>query len=125
MNGKPPTVRPYEQACFLVLCEDRADAGDLRHRHLDGHLAHVERYWQRYLVAGPLRAEDGGPITGSLFLVFADSEAAARDLMAGDPYVASGLYARMDVKRHTPGIGLALGGKIWDSADALRPRARG
>ncbi|MGX6648530.1 hypothetical protein ACWCOP_11385 [Maricaulaceae bacterium MS644] len=45
--------------------------------------------------------------------------------MDGDPYFACGLYGRIEVYAQTLAIGEYLGGKIWDSADALRPVVAG
>jgi hypothetical protein len=49
----------------------------------------------------------------------------ARALMDGDPYFTSGLYGRVEIYAQTLAVGEYLGGKIWDSADALRPLAAG
>ncbi len=125
MDQPCPTVARAEGACFLVVCEDGPDAATLRERDLGGHLAHVERHWRRYLVAGPMRAPGQQALSGSLFLVFADDEADARALMAGDPYITNGQYRSVRVFSFTPAIGQWLGGKIWEDVDSLRGHAAG
>ena len=120
-----PTVPRADQACFLIIARDIADADQaaaLRDKHLDGHLAHVERHWRRYLTAGPIREPGRAGLIGSTFLVFADDAAEARALMADDPYFTCGLYAHVEVLDQTLAIGRYLGGKIWDSAEAIRAR---
>jgi len=123
-----PTVPRPDQPCFLVIARDIADAdraAQLRAEHLDGHLAHVETHWRRYLNAGPIREPGQARLIGSTFLVFADDEAGARTLMQGDPYFTCGLYGTVEVFEQTVSIGRYLGGKIWESADAIRAKAAG
>ncbi|MCG8441510.1 MAG: YciI family protein [Caulobacterales bacterium] len=120
-----PTVERHPGRCFLVTCRDDPARQSLRAEHLDGHLAHVEAHWERYVVAGPLRAPEETAMSGSMFLVLADDLADAQALMSGDPYIASDLYAAVDYQELTMSIGRYLGGKIWPSADAIRHLATG
>jgi uncharacterized protein YciI len=129
MAGMPcPTVKRPETPCFLILAHDGEDAdraARLRAEHLDGHLRHVEAHWRRYVTAGPIRAPGAARITGSSFLVLSETETDARALMDADPYFTCGLYDRVEVYAQTLAIGEYLGGKTWDSVDALRPLAAG
>ena len=100
-----PTVPRHDGKVFLVICRDEPGKSDLRETHLKGHLDHVERNWQRYLTAGPIRNPGATALVGSVFLVFADSEADARALMEGDPYVTSGLYGSIEYFENTLSIG--------------------
>ena len=128
MMSDCPTVPHAEQPCFLILARDIADAGragQLRSAHLEGHLAHVEANWRRYLNAGPIRQPGETRLIGSTFLVFADSEAEARAVMDGDPYFTCGLYETVEVFEQTLAIGLYPGGKIWESAAAIRAAPTG
>ena len=45
--------------------------------------------------------------------------------MDGDPYVSSGMYASIEYLEFTNSIGRFIGGKIWDSAEAIADRAAG
>jgi len=121
----PPIVPRLPSACYLVICRDGPDAAALRAKHLDGHLAHVETHWTRYITAGPMREPGGDVLVGSVFLVLAESLADAVTLMQADPYVASGLYGSIEYKEFTNAVGLFLGGRIWESRDAIRHRAAG
>lgn len=123
--GAPPLASRVAGKCFAVICRDAPGASALRARLLDGHLSHVETHWRDYVTAGPMRAPGGEAIIGSLFLVLAPDIAAAERIMRDDPYVASGLYDSIDYFEFTNSIGLFVGGKIWESADALRARAAG
>lgn len=124
-SDRPKTVPRLAESVFAVWCEDGPAAAEARLLELDGHLAHIERHHDRYLIAGPLRPGDASAICGSLLLVLAETEEEARQLMQGDPYVTQGAFARMEFRRLTPAAGRWLGGVIWESADQLRPHARG
>lgn len=122
----PKRVPRLAETVFAVWCEDGPDAPQIRETCLDGHLAYVEARIDRYLIAGPMRRGAEESLSGSLFLILADNEDAARAFMAGDPYVSQGAYARLDYRRLTPAAGRWMGGGvIWESADALRGRANG
>jgi len=125
ISSAAPHVPRLEQACFLVLCRDRDGAGHLRAEHLDGHLSHVEANWTRYVTAGPIRNPGEDALVGSVFLVLADSLQAAEELMNQDPYITCGLYQSVEYKEFSNSIGLFLGGRIWESRDAIRHRAAG
>jgi uncharacterized protein len=124
-DASPPTVARYDSPLFLIVCKDGPGAAGPRASLLDGHLAHVEANWRRYVLAGPLRNPGEGPLIGSYFLVRASDVDDVRALMVGDPYVSSGMYGSMEVLEATASIGRYLGGKIWESADAIRDRAAG
>ena len=123
-----PTVKPLNEACFLVIARDIEDpdkAAELRTAHLEGHLTHVEKHWEHYLNAGPIRRPGEKRLIGSTFLIFAESENSARTVLADDPYFTAGLYASVEVYAQTLSIGRYLGGKIWANADAIRSKAAG
>lgn len=125
MTTPPPQVDRPEKTCFLVIGRDGPGSAGLRKEHLDGHLQHVEKNWCRYVTAGPIREPGGEALVGSVFLVFADSLEDAQTLMNGDPYITCGMYETVEYKEFTNAIGLFLGGKTWESADAVRHRAAG
>lgn len=125
MSAAPPHVSKPDGTCYLVLCRDGPGAAGLRMQHLDGHLEHVERHWTRYITAGPLREPGGEALIGSLFLVMGSSLEEVKALMEADPYLSFGMYASVEYKEFTNSIGLFIGGKIWESRDAIRHRAAG
>lgn len=120
----PLAPRP-SQACFMFRCVDGPDAEALRARDLEGHLAHVETHWDQYLIAGPLRDTASEKLTGSLFLVYANSLDDAWRLMRRDPYFTNGQYQTIEAQPFFPSIGLAIGGKTWADADSIRERSAG
>ena len=121
----PPHVGRLEQKCFLVVCRDAPNSADARRAHLKGHLDHVEKYWTRYITAGPIREPGEEALIGSVFLVLADTLDEAKSLMAGDPYITCGMYESITYNEFSNSIGQFLGGKIWENAETLAPRAAG
>jgi uncharacterized protein YciI len=67
---------------------------DVRKRHL-ANLEGLEDAG-RILFAGPLRDADGAP-RGSLIVFHADDLASARATAESDPYLAEGVFERIDV----------------------------
>ena len=121
----PPTVSKQVQTCYLVICRDGSGSAAPRATHLRGHLNHVEKNWQRYVTAGPIREPGGEALVGSVFLVMSDSLTDAKALMEGDPYITCGMYETIGYKELTNSIGQYIGGKIWESAEAIAHRAAG
>ena len=122
---EPPHVSRLEQKCFLVTCRDGQGSAAPRAEHLAGHLHHVEAHWTRYVTAGPIREPGGEALVGSVFLVLAADLADANALMEGDPYITCGMYETIEYKEFSNSIGQYIGGKIWESVDAIAHRAAG
>lgn len=125
LPAAPPYVPRLEQTCYLVTCMDGPGSAEHRAAHLKGHLDHVEDNWTRYITAGPIREPGGEALIGSIFLVLADSLEDAKVLMNGDPYITSGMYASITYNEFSNSIGQYIGGKIWESAEAIAHRAAG
>lgn len=125
LPADPPQVPKLVQKCFLVTAEDAAGSAPLRSEHLSGHLHHVEKNWQRYVTAGPIREPGGDALVGSVFLVLADTLEDAKALMNGDPYITCGMYASVTYKEFTNAVGQYLGGKTWGDHASIAHRAAG
>lgn len=90
---------------YAIMAEDVPNSLDKR---LPARPAHIERLKAlqdegRLLVAGPLPAIDSldpGPagFSGSLIIAEFESLPAAQSWAEADPYVAAGVYARVNVK---------------------------
>jgi len=90
---------------YAIIGEDVADSLE---RRLGARPAHLERLQQlhdqgRVVLAGPFPAIDSadpGPagFSGSLIVAEFDSLDAAQQWADADPYVAAGVYARVQVK---------------------------
>lgn len=117
-----PTVDRLSESAFLVVALDGAGSAEVRDRELEGHLEYVEKHCDRYLICGPMNVPGDPELVGSFFLITADDEQDARDFLAGDPYMASGMYASVTVHQASAAAGRWLGGVIWESAEAIRER---
>jgi hypothetical protein len=89
---------------YAILGIDNNDSLAARRKARPEHLARLEalRDAGRLRLAGPLPAidaEDPGPagFVGSLIVAEFDSLASARAWADADPYVAAGVYARVDI----------------------------
>ena len=113
------TVPRIGSTAYLVICHDGTDSGSARELYLAAHLEYVEQHVDEYLLAGPLREPGGEALIGSMLVVAASSADEARAIVGADPYVESGMYARISVSEFVPAAGRLLGGVIWDSPDEL------
>ncbi len=107
----PTATRPRE-TLWLLLCIDAAGSAEPREREMQGHLRFIEQNLERIAVAGP-RSDGQHPIDGSILLVRADSAAAARALIEGDPYYRAGVWARIEVHPFRAVCGTYVGGTTW------------
>ena len=118
-----PTAERFASRVFLVEGRDGPGTAHLRLDHLEGHLTHVERNWERYVVAGPVRSAPDADITGSVLMVIAEDEADARALCEADPYFTCGLFEDVTVRAFTPAVGRFVGGVTWDDHESVRAYA--
>lgn len=98
-------------ALFAFYCRDGDGGPELRKRHLDAHLAHVEAHIDHYALAGPLR--ERGAIIGSLLIIHGADEAQARARFEADPYFKAGIWQSIRVSAFTAAAGEWLGGVTW------------
>lgn len=82
---------------FAIICRDRPGALELRQAARPAHLDWIERHRAAVVTAGPMLDAAGSPV-GSLFLVEAADEAAARAFAEADPYKAAGLFAEVEIR---------------------------
>jgi uncharacterized protein YciI len=91
-------------ATFALICLDKPGSVDLRLASREAHLAYVQDHRDLVRLAGPF-LDDEGRMVGSLFLIEAPDEAAARAFHAADPYVLAGLFERSDLRRWRATVG--------------------
>jgi len=94
---------------YVIRAHDRPGTLALRRENRPDHLARLEKLRDagRVLTAGPLPAIDStdpGPagFLGSLMVVEFPSLAAAEAWAAADPFVACGVYERVEVTPYLP-----------------------
>ncbi|MGJ0506728.1 MAG: YciI family protein [Methylocystis sp.] len=91
---------------FVALCHDKPGHVDLRMSTRAAHLAFLEKHAARVKLGGPF-IENDQPVGSMLILDCAD-EAAARALLAEDPYAQAGLFERVDVRAWRRVVGAEL-----------------
>jgi uncharacterized protein YciI len=90
---------------FVAVCTDKAGMLDTRLSTRPTHLAWMESTNGAVKLAGPLLDPTGETPIGSMLIVEAADLAAAKALLAGDPYAKAGLFASTDVKPWRLGVG--------------------
>lgn len=112
-------VAKLPEQTFMFICMDGPETKRPREHLLFGHLDHIEANNEKYRAAGPMRDTSDGEIVGSFFLIAAKSKQAAWNVMAGDPYIETNMYASVTVHQVTPACGHWMGGIIWNQ-DEIR-----
>jgi uncharacterized protein YciI len=82
---------------FSFILLDKPDAGDLRQRVRPEHKAYLAAVAERIAFAGPLVADDGQTMLGSLLAIDFPSRADAHAWLAAEPFTREGLYASATV----------------------------
>ena len=83
-------------ATFILICRDKPGALDLRMATRAAHLAWVGDNMEKVVRAGPL-LDDAGGMTGSLFIVEAESRTDVEAFTAADPYARAGLFESVEI----------------------------
>lgn len=82
---------------YVLMHVDKADSLPLRMATREAHLAYLRDYPEMIRLAGPLFTE-AGEMSGSFFVLEAESLAAAQAFSDHDPYTLAGLFERRDLK---------------------------
>ena len=82
---------------YILTLMDRPAAGDLRLRVRPEHKAYLAAAAGRIAFAGPLTADDGVEMIGSLLAMDFDSREAATAWLADEPFTKAGLYASTSI----------------------------
>lgn len=83
---------------FALTCIDKAGHSQVRADNRPAHLDYLKANLDRLMIAGPLLADDGVTVQGSLLVIEAADRAAAEAFAAGDPYAKAGLFASVTIK---------------------------
>jgi hypothetical protein len=86
---------------FALVCTDRPGSLDLRLATRPNHLAYLETYAEKLVLAGPLLDIDGRS-NGSLLVIDVNDRAEAEGFAAGDPYAKAGLFESTQVRAFRP-----------------------
>ncbi len=84
---------------FALICNDKPGHLQLRMDTRPDHVAYLTGLNDKGVlkIAGPFLDTDGKP-NGSMLVVEAENEEAARAIAAGDPYAMAGLFASPDIR---------------------------
>lgn len=82
-----------------VHCLDHRDALERRLEHYDAHKAYLASGPVKTVISGPLLAEDGTTMIGSLFVFEADSIADVEAFNAADPFNQAGVWAQVSIRQ--------------------------
>jgi uncharacterized protein len=91
---------------------DKPDHGALRQRVRPEHKAYLSAVAERIAFAGPLLADDGQTMVGSLLAIDFASRDAALAWLADEPFTRAGLYARVEVQAFA---------NLWPQTGRLSP----
>lgn len=82
---------------FVFHLLDRPGAGELRQRLRPEHKAYLGQVADRIAFAGPLLADDGQTMVGSVLAIDFPDRAAAVRWQAEEPFTRAGLYAQVSL----------------------------
>ena len=86
---------------YCIHCLDRGDALEQRKKFAPEHRAHMEasqNHGVEIVMAGPLVADDGESMIGSLFIVEAADRAAVVAFNKGDPLNRNGVWRAVEIQ---------------------------
>lgn len=85
---------------FVIHALDRAGALPNRLAHYEAHkafLSDTSAYGVKIVMSGPLVADDGSTMIGSLFLIEAEDRAAVEAFNAADPFRHADIWERVTI----------------------------
>lgn len=82
---------------YAFVCRDKPGGMEIRKANREAHLAYLRAAGTRIFAAGPLLADDGQAMIGSLLVVDCADRAAADAFAAGDPYAKAGLFESVTI----------------------------
>jgi uncharacterized protein YciI len=84
---------------FAIYCLDKADALATRLAVYDDHRAYLASQTSvAIVISGPLLADDGETMIGSLFIVDADDRDAVDQFHRSDPFMLNGVWERKEIR---------------------------
>lgn len=83
---------------FAITCLDKPGHLEVRLANRAAHLDYARPNADKMLAGGPLLADDGETMVGSLLIIDLPDRAAAEAMMASDPYVTAGLFQSVDIR---------------------------
>ncbi|WOE75391.1 YciI family protein [Alterisphingorhabdus coralli] len=99
---------------YVIYCRDRPGSKPKRDEAKQAHFRYVEENGSTICVAGPLK-DDSGEITGSLYIINANSKRDAWAFLEADPYFVAGIWDNDTIvmEEFIAATGDWIGGPIW------------
>ena len=82
---------------FIIHCIDKPGALETRQKVRPQHLDYLTKAGKAVVFAGPILAEDGKTVRGSLIVADAKDKRAAEAFAQGDPYNKAGIFASVEI----------------------------
>ncbi|WP_294540386.1 YciI family protein [uncultured Rhodoblastus sp.] len=92
---------------FVVLCLDKPESLGIRMENRAAHLAYLAANAANVKLGGPF-LDSSGQMCGSMLLFSCPDEAAARALLASDPFLKAGLFESVELRPFRPSVGVSL-----------------
>lgn len=83
---------------FVAICLDKPNSLDLRLAHRAAHLDYLRNHSGTIKTCGPLLAEDGETMIGSMLILDVPNRQSADAILAEDPYKKAHLFASVEVR---------------------------
>jgi uncharacterized protein YciI len=83
---------------YAAICLDKPNSLQIRLANRAAHLDYLRAHTATLKVCGPLLADDGETMIGSLLIIEAPDRKAADAILAEDPYRKAGLFASSEVR---------------------------
>ena len=92
---------------FVIFSTDRPGTESVRQEHRERHRAYIRQPDANGVAAvlGGPTLDAAGQMNGTMLVVAAEDEAAARAFFASDPYVVNGLFGEVIVREWSWGLG--------------------
>ncbi len=92
---------------YILTCIDKPESLALRMATREAHLAYVREHLDAIRAAGPL-LDEAGQMTGSHFLMDAETPESIRAFHEADPYSKAGLFERVEIRLWRQTLGAAI-----------------
>lgn len=83
---------------FVAICLDKPNSLDLRLANRAAHLDYLREHAKAIRTCGPLLADDGETMIGSMLILEVPNREAADAILAEDPYRKASLFAKVEIR---------------------------
>jgi uncharacterized protein len=83
---------------FVAICLDKPNSLDMRLANRAAHLEYLRKHAKAIRTCGPLLADDGETMIGSMLILDVPNRASADAILSEDPYKHANLFASVEVR---------------------------